>query len=76
MNKARRAQLEALLPQLEDVKDALELLREEEQDYFDNMPEGLQSSERGEAAENAVSAMDEAIGSLDEAFEAINTAAD
>lgn len=47
MNKERRKALAALRAQLDNVRAELEAIRDEEQDAFDNMPEGLQQSERG-----------------------------
>ena len=66
MNKARRKQLEEIQERLADTKGDLELLRDEEQEYIDNMPESLAGSERATQAENAVSNMDDVITSLEE----------
>ena len=41
----------------------------EEQDAFDNMPEGLQSSYRGMCSEDAIDNMEEASEKLDEVIE-------
>ena len=58
---------------LEDIKSEMETMAEEEREKFDNLSEGLQQAERGQALEtaadnldNAVSGMEELIGSLDE----------
>jgi len=71
MNKERRkalaeivAELQAL-PDLSEIKDRLETLKDEEQEAFDNMSEGLQQSDRGQQMEAAVSAMEEAIELID-----------
>ena len=61
MNKQRRADIE-------QAKSLLEGARDEEQEYYDNMPENLQASDKGEAAENAVSNLDEAISAIEEAL--------
>lgn len=45
------------------------LLYYEEQDAFDNMPEGLQSSYRGMCSEDAIDNMEEASEKLDEVIE-------
>lgn len=58
MNKDRRARLQELV-------EALACIQEEEQEAFDNMPESLQESERGEAMQEAIDAMDEAKDALD-----------
>lgn len=74
MNKLRRNQIEKVIAKIEEAKSALESIRDDEQDYFDNMPENLQYSARGEAAEEAVDLMDEAIDSLDDVVDNLNEA--
>lgn len=54
------------------ITDDLEAIRDEEQEYFDNMPEGLQNSERGETASGNVEQMDEAIEKLTVARESLD----
>jgi F0F1-type ATP synthase membrane subunit b/b' len=44
-----------------DAKTMIEELRDEEQEKFDNLSEGLQASERGQNIEAAVGALDEAM---------------
>ena len=48
MNNTRRKQIEKLTAQIEEIKETIESLRDEEQDAFDNLPESLQGGERGE----------------------------
>ena len=74
MNKQRREALGEIRGKLEDTKSDIEMLRDEEQEYIDNMPESLQSSERCETAENAVSNMDEAINGLEDIISNIDDA--
>ena len=57
----RRAMVDSIILQLEQIKDA-------ESEYRDNMPENLKGSIRYEAADKAVSDLDEAIDMLSEAF--------
>lgn len=52
MNKQRRKSLNKLIEKLEEVKSDLESLKDEEEEYRDNMPENLQGSERYEKAED------------------------
>lgn len=65
MNKARREQINEIKVRLQNCLEELETLRDEEQEYYDNMPEGLQYSERGEAAESAASNLSDACESLE-----------
>ena len=48
MNKQRREQLSEVVGKLEVLKDELEELKEEERECFENLPESLQESERGQ----------------------------
>ena len=74
MNKPRRKALEKIAETLNELYEELESLRDEEQDYMDNMPENLQGSERYEAAENAVGYMDDALDRLGDTISSIEEA--
>lgn len=69
MNKARRKEIDAVIQDLESAKERLESIRDEEQDYFDIMPESFQYAEKGEAAEEAINNLDYAIDQIDEVIE-------
>jgi len=64
MNKERRKTLDKAIALLEEAKSLLEEVASEEQDAFDNMLEGLQQSDKGQA-------MEEAISELESAFEGV-----
>lgn len=68
MNKSRREQLERAAALIEEAKQIIEFVCEEEQQAYDNMPEGFQDGERGEKMTTAIDAMEDAISSLDEVF--------
>lgn len=51
MNKARRTKLENLLERFAEIKTEIEAVGEEEQEAFENMPENLQLSKRGQRVE-------------------------
>jgi t-SNARE complex subunit (syntaxin) len=67
MNKIRKAKIERVMDEIENLKSELEEIEQEEQDYADNMPDNLQDSERHENAITAVEALQEAQCSLEEA---------
>ena len=76
MNNARRRRISELKTQIDFannyIKEAskkLSSILSEEQDAFDNMPEGLQSSYRGMCSEDAIDNMEEASDKLDEVIE-------
>lgn len=82
MNKNRRKELMEWVKKAEDwaaqgenLKDELENICSDEQDYFDNMPENLQGGQRGMDAEEAIDVMNEAIESMGNAIEAAEEAA-
>jgi len=74
MNRIRRRELQALLDQIEEVREALEVIKEEEECYRENMPENLQSSARAETADEAISNMESALDELDSVFSSIESA--
>ena len=53
MNKQNRETIAKLQTKLEEIKGELEDLQSQESDKFDNLSEGLQSSEKGEALQEA-----------------------
>lgn len=67
MNKHGRKQLDEARAKIEEAKTIVETLAEEEREKFDNMPEGLQGSERGQAFETNAETLDQAQGALCEA---------
>lgn len=79
MNKQRRekigklkARIQSAQIELKQLSSELSSILNEEQDAFDNMPEGLQSSYRGMCSEDAIDNMEEASEKLDEAVELLN----
>lgn len=74
MNAKRRKELEKVIALIEDAKSQLEILKDEEQEAFDNMPEGLQCSEKGERMEEVISYLDDSFSELESAIENITSA--
>lgn len=58
MNKERREELLDVVQSLDEAIDRLEEIRDDEQDAFDSMPEGLQYSSRGDAMQEAIDTLD------------------
>ena len=82
MNQDRRAAIEKLIDQVQtaafemrEFYNELTSLQEEEQEAFDNLPEGLQQAERGQQMEAIASALDDALSSLDSAINDVESAA-
>lgn len=76
MNNQRREKIRKLKTQIDLIKTDLKKVSgelssilNEEQNAFDNMPEGLQGSYRGMCSEDAIDNMEEANEKLDEVIE-------
>lgn len=74
MNKARRKALGEVIAKIEDAKEMLEALLEEEEECRDNMPENLHGSGKYEAADAAANDMLDAVNALDDAVSCIESA--
>lgn len=79
MNAKRRKEIEKILASLEGLEERISALYDEESEAYENLPEAIQETERGEnilaaseALENAVdaaSSIDDIIVALREALE-------
>lgn len=65
MNKTRRKRLEEILTILQDSMTDLEYIKDEEQEAYDNLPESLQESEKGETMQEYADDIDSVISDLD-----------
>lgn len=68
MNKQRRNEIHDILSEIQSIKTKLEMVQMNEELAFDNMPENLQYSMRGEESQEAIDVMNSAVESLDEAI--------
>lgn len=68
------AELQGLAVQIEELKDTVESTASDEQEYYEAMPESLQSGDKGQRAEEASGQLEAAKDKLEEAVEAINEA--
>lgn len=48
MNKERRKQIEEVISKLEDIRDEIQWISEDEMEAYDALPESLQDGERGQ----------------------------
>ena len=65
VNKQRRQKIRDVKKEIENCKENLQKILDEEQDYFDNMPENLQGSVRGSDSEDAIDTMESCIEDLE-----------
>ena len=71
MNNTRRKSIQKIINGITALKEDLETLLDEEQEYLDNMPDNLQESERAEVAQDAIDNMETAIDNLDECVDTL-----
>lgn len=72
MNAKRRKELEKALTLLGDALDIINQVREDEEDAYENMPEGLQESERGEQMSDNVYELEMAANDIENVADSIN----
>ena len=68
MNKARREQVEKAYFHIEQAQALIQEAQAGEQEAFDNLPENLQQSERGQEWAQAADTLAAVASSLDDAF--------
>ena len=66
MNNSRRKRLAEIQERLQDIMSALDEIRNEEQEAYDNLPESIQYSERGDVMTDAIDNIDEAVSTLED----------
>ena len=79
MNKARRKELSNVIRGLNTIQDrdnlynlinTLDNIKDDEQSYYDNIPENLQYSQRAEDSEQAIEYMEDALDLLNDIYDA------
>lgn len=65
MNKDDRKKVSEWIDTLIDMKAEIENMQEDQQEKYDNLPEGLQDSANGEALNEAADTLQEAASNLD-----------
>lgn len=76
MNNPTRKKLKLIIQQIESISEDLSIIREEEEERFDNLPEGLQESQKGQDMESNAEDLDDAGSHLFDAISSIQDAID
>ena len=76
MNKQRRKEIMEIITELENIKSKLESVKSDEEFAFENMPENLQGSMRGEESQDAIDTLDTANDLVQEALDSLESAID
>lgn len=71
MNNARRKEIKRAIEMIQESANFLENILADEEEAFENMPEGLQSSDNGMASEEAQEILNDTITILEEAIECL-----
>lgn len=66
MNNDRRKRITEAQELLSQARAILEIVRDEEQEAYENLPESLQVSERGLKMEDALDILDNAVSDLED----------
>jgi len=72
MNNQRRKQLAEVIRSIEDARNLLETIKDEEQEAYDNMPESLQEGEKGSAMSEKIDSMESVFDDLERAVDSLN----
>lgn len=72
MNKSRRQELKLIISELEEIQTRIEMVKDEESDAFENLPEGLKYSEKGEKMSENVETLNEVYDSIFDMIDSIN----
>lgn len=76
MNNARRKQINEAIDALDAILTVIESILDDEQEAFNNTPESLQSSERGERAQEAINSLEYARDNITQSIDDLNTASE
>lgn len=74
MNNTRRKAIQNIMDKLEELMEEIEAIRDEEQEAYDNLPESLQNSERGEVMDSAIYNLDDAAENVQLVIDALESA--
>ncbi len=74
MNILRRKTIQKIIDNLYDLKNQLDDVFDDEQEYRDSIPENMQGGERYERADEACDNLSEAVEGLDEVISSLEAA--
>lgn len=74
MNNTRRKHLRDLIEKMEGIKSEIEEIRNEEEEYYNNMPEAFQDGDKGDRAQTVIEYLDEAMTAAGDVIENLTSA--
>lgn len=72
MNKVQRAKIQDIISELEAQASALDNLKEEEVEKYDNLPENLQGSSQAERFQETADALEQCVDDLNSLIDSLN----
>lgn len=72
MNNERRKKIKMIIKNIEDLQSEINRVLDDEQYAYDNMPEGLQCSEKGMNSEESIDLLESAIEKIDDCINDLN----
>lgn len=76
MNNTRRKSLRELIEKTEGIKQEIEEIKTEEEEYYNNMPSSVQAGEKGDRAQTVIEYLDEAMTAAGDVIENLTSAAE
>ena len=73
MNKQRKAEIKTQIMRLNDLINDVQKILDDENDYYDNIPENLQASLRADISEETIDQLTETIENLNGALECLTS---
>lgn len=64
--RTARTEVCSILGHLEKIKEDIEDVKNQEEEYKDNLPENLQNGEKADQSDTAITQLEEAVGYIDE----------
>ena len=72
MNANRRKRIREAIEQIKEIYEDVDMIRDEEQDSMDSIPENLQYSQRYYDMEEYIASIEDALDSLERASDALD----
>lgn len=76
MNNTHRKSLRELIEKTEGIKQEIEEIKTEEEEYYNNMPSSVQDGEKGDRAQTVIEYLDEAMTAAGDVIENLTSAAE
>ena len=74
MNNQRRKEIKKIIDRLDIIKNEVEQICNDEEDYHDNIPENLQDSDRAMSSEEVIDNLNEVLENIENAIDNLESA--